>query len=133
MRLENSRLQTFGESVIPANTRLAGWAALVQGLSLKAPVRNPSCVSSQHVKGSRRHTEPWNMFDKRYWPGDDVEDHLGFALKHETMDLLILKRVFKAVGENLVAGLVRITPTGVTARRLWFFYEMLAGRNLDLP
>ena len=133
MRLESSRIQTFGESVIPTNTRLAGWAALVQGLSLKASVRYPSCVSTQHVKGSRRHTEPWNMFDKRYWPGDDVEDHLGFALKHETMDLLILKRVFKAVGENLVAGLVRIAPTGVTARRLWFFYEMLSGRNLDLP
>ena len=133
MRLESNSLQTFRESIIPANTRLAGWAALVQGLSLKAPVRYPSCVSSKHVKGSRRRTELWSLFDKRYWPGDAVEDHLSFALKHETMDLLILKRVFKAVGETLVADLVRRAPTGVTARRLWFFYEMLTEQNLDLP
>jgi len=133
MRLERSRARTFQESVIPANTRLAGWAALAQALSIKAPLRRSSCVSEQHVKGSRRVDGIWSIFDQRYWPGDDFEDHFSFAFRHEEIDLLILKRVFEAVDRNVVADLIRKVPTGVPGRRAWFFYELLTGRSLDVP
>lgn len=133
MRLERSHIQTFQESVIPANARLAGWAALVHALSVKAPLRRPSCVSEQHIKGSRREEELWSIFDQRYWPGDDFEDHLTFALRHEEIDLLILKRVFEAVDQNVVISLLRRAPTSVLGRRAWFFYELLTGRSLDVP
>ena len=113
--------------------RLAGWAALIQALSIKAPVRRPSCVSEQHIKGSRREEELWRIFDQRYWPGDDFEDHLSFALKHEEIDLLILKRIFEAIDQQIVADFLRKAPTGVQGRRAWFFYELLTGRSLDVP
>jgi hypothetical protein len=133
MRLERSHDRTSQESVIPANTKLAGCAALVQALSIKAPVRRPSCVSEKHVKGSRRNEKLWRIFDQRYWPGDDFRDHLTFALRHEEIDLLILKRVFEAVDQNVVADLIQRAPTGVPGRRAWFFYELLTGRTLDVP
>jgi len=125
--------RTFQERTIPANTRLVGWAALVQALSIKAPVRRPSCVSEKHVKGSHRDEEFGRIFDQRYWPGDGVEDHLTFALRHEAIDLLILKRVFEAVEKRVVADFVRRAPTSVPGRRAWFFYEMLIGQTLDVP
>src|SRR5688572_17628640 len=131
MRLENSTARLFQENAIPANTRLVGWAALVQGLSLKAVVRRPSVVSEQHVKGSRRNENHWSIFDQRYWPGDDFEDHLSFALRHEEIDLLTMKRVFEAVSENVIGDLLRRAPTGVQSRRAWFFYELLTGRSVD--
>ncbi len=111
---------------------LAGWAALVHALAIPAPVRRLSCVSEKHVSGSHRREGAWTIFDKRYWPGDTFAEHLSFALRHEDIDLLILKRVFEAVPEIEVAALVRAAPTGIPARRAWYLYETLTGRTLAI-
>jgi hypothetical protein len=133
MRRDTTPFRTFQESLVPEQTRLAGWAALVQALSLKAPVRQPSCVSKKHVRGSQRQEGVWKVFDKRYWPGDNLTDHLIFALRHEDLDLLILKGAFDAMPAKALEELVAATPTGIPARRAWFLYEWLTGRTLDLP
>ena len=133
MRLELACSPYFQESVVPDETRLAGWAALVKEFSIKVPVRQPSCVSKKHIKGSQREERNWRVFDKRYWPGDTLADHLIFAFRHETLDLLILKHIFDAVPGDAVAELVRAAPTGVPARRIWYFYEWLTGKTLNLP
>ena len=132
MRLEAAPIAVFQEKTVPDGTRLAGWAALVQALALQAPVRRPSCVSEQHIRGSHREEGAWAVFDKRYWPGDTFADHLTFALRHEDMDFLILKRVFEAVPQAEVEAIVRAAPTGVPARRAWYLYEILTGRTLDV-
>jgi hypothetical protein len=72
MRLELILAHTFQENLVPEKTKLVGWAALVQAMSLKAPVHKPSCVSDKHVRGSQREEGIWRVFDKRYWPGDNV-------------------------------------------------------------
>ena len=133
MRLNPISGPTFQEKNIPRNTRVAGWAALAQALAIRAPVRHPSCVSNLHIRGSRRNDESWTVFDRRYWPGDDFEDHLSFALRHEDLDLLILKRVFDAVGRSVVTRLVQRAPTGIPSRRAWFLCETLTGQTLDVP
>ena len=132
MRLESARLAIFQEKNVPEGTRLAGWAALVHALAIQAPVRNPSSVSEKHVSGSRRQEEGWSVFDKRYWPGENFADHLIFALRHEDLDLLILKRIFEAVPQGEVEALVRAAPTGIPARQAWYLYEHLTGRPLGV-
>lgn len=136
MHLKSAPIAVFQESTIPTGTMLAGWAALVHAFAIPAPVRRLSCVSEKHVSGSHRQEGPWTIFDRRYWPGDTFADHLSFALRHEDIDLLILKRVFEAVPESEVAAMVRAAPTGIPARRAWYLYETLTGRILpidDLP
>jgi len=76
--------------------------------------------------------EEWSLFDKRYWPGDTFAGHLGFALRHEPIDLLILKRVLGAAPARELEALVRAAPTSILARRAWYFYEALTGRTLDV-
>jgi hypothetical protein len=120
-----------GESV-PQGMQLAGWAALVQALGLQAPVRRPSCVSEKHIGGSQREEGRWRVFDKRYQPGDQFADHLTFALRHENIDLLILKRAFNAAPKAVLEEYVRSAPTGTHTRRAWFFYETLTGQMLDV-
>lgn len=132
MRLNLNDARAFQENTVPDNAKLAGWAALVHALAIAAPVRRPSCVSEKHIRGNRREEKPWTVFDKRYWPGDNFADHLLFALRHEDIDLLILKRVFAAVPEAEMAALVRDTPTGVPTRRAWYLYELLTGRKLAI-
>jgi hypothetical protein len=104
MRLDLTPVHTFQENLVPDQTKLAGWAALVQALSLKAPVRQPSCVSEKHIRGSQREEGIWKIFDKRYWPGVNLADHLVFALRHEDLDLLILKRAFDAMPTKVLEG-----------------------------
>jgi hypothetical protein len=96
MRLESDPTPFFQGKMVPVGTRLAGWAALVRACAVHAPVRQPSSVSGKHIRGSQREEGDWVVFDKRYWPGDTFADHLTFALRHERIDLLILKRILEA-------------------------------------
>ncbi len=123
---------TFQEETIPAGARLAGSAALVQRLGISAPVRHLSCVSTQYVKGSHRIEDAWTVFDQRYWPGDDLADHLGFALRHEPLDLVALRRVFEALPPDAVKTLTRRVPKSAAQRRAWYLYETLTGRMMDV-
>jgi hypothetical protein len=133
MALDLTRSPVFQNSAVPADCRLAGRAALVQALRVEAPVSAPSCVSPRHVRGSRRKENAWQIFDKRYWPGETLADHLTFAVRHEPFDPLVLKRVFDAAGPAPIAALVHAAPTGTSARRLWFCYEAMTGVKLDVP
>ncbi|MBM3503343.1 MAG: cell filamentation protein Fic [Alphaproteobacteria bacterium] len=132
MELRLDPPSTFQGTVVPAGTSLVGWAAIVHALGLKAPVRRPSCVSDSHVRGSRRTDGNWRILDKRYAPGNRFEDHLGFALRHEPIDLLILKRAFESVPAPYLENFVKSAPTGTLTRRVWFFCERLTGKQLDI-
>lgn len=122
----------FQNEPLLENTRLVGWAALVHGLNIKAPVRQTCCVSEKHITGSQRKEGVWQVFDKRYAPDETPLDHIVFALKHENIDLLILKRTFEKIPPADIEAFIRATPTGVVARRIWFFYELLLGQALDI-
>lgn len=91
-----------------------------------------SCVSESHVRGSHRQEQSWRVYDKRYWPGDMATDHISFTLRHENIDLLVLKRAFEAIDENALVDFIKSAPTGVETRRTWFFYETLIGKQLAL-
>lgn len=132
MRLETPSNGLFHEQAIPKGTRLAGASALVHEFSVAAPLRRPSCVSEQHVGGSRRQVGDWIVFDRRYWPGETLADHLSFMLRHEDADLLLLKRIFEAVPTAEVEAIVREAPTSLPIRRAWYWFETLTGRTLDV-
>ena len=132
MKLAPAPIKVFQEKTVPDGTKLAGWAALVHALGIPAPIRRPSCVSEQHIRGSHRKEGAWTVFDKRYWPGDTFADHITFALRHEEIDLLVLKRAFEAVPEAEIEAMVHAAPTGIPARRAWYLYEILTGRTLDV-
>lgn len=132
MALKRSQPATFQGQTVPQGTRLAGAAALAHELALPVPVRNPSCVAEHHISGSRRDDGPWTVFDRRYWPGDGLTDHVLFSLKHERLDLLVLRRIFQALPEESVKSLVHTAPTSAPVRRVWFLYETLTGRRVDV-
>lgn len=131
LELENSRL--FQEKHVPQDASLIGMSALVQYLNVEAPVRKPACVSSRRIKQIKRDTGEWRIFDSKYAVEDTVEAHLVFAIRHEDLDLLVLKRTFLALPEKELAAYVRSAPTGPTVRRIWFLYEYLTGKILDVP
>lgn len=132
MKLDLTAADYFQGDLVPPGTELAGWAAIVHALGIKAPVRSPSVISQKHVGGSQRTDGRWRIWDKRYRTSGDFTDHLNFALRHEPIDLLILKRAFDAVPEKLIEDFIKDTPSGAVTRRAWFFYELLTGKRLDI-
>lgn len=132
MTLKRVQSPTFQEQTIPRGARLAGAVALVHELALAVPIRRPCCVADQHISGSRRADGKWTVFDKRYWPGNEFADHLIFFLRHEDVDLLVLRRVFEAAPPRAIKALVRRAPSATHVRKAWFLYEALTGRRLDI-
>ena len=133
MRFVPTAPLTFQDELVPDGTRLAGLSALVCALEIKAPVRAVCCVSQKHIRGGTKNEGAWKIFDKRYWPGESFGGHLTFALKHEDMDLLVLKRVFDVVSPREIETFVQSSPTGAPSRRAWFLYEILTGNQLKIP
>lgn len=124
-------VSVFHESWLPVSAAPAGYAALIgtHGLCVPWP-RELTAISPKNKAAS---SEGWRVLPARYAPEASLEGHLTFALKHEGVQLLILKKLFEAVGPKPIEALVREAPTGAYARRIWFFYEWLLGCDLDLP
>jgi Fic/DOC family len=122
----------FQDKHIPRESALVGLSALVYALNVEAPVRKPSCVSPRRIKEQKIDTGEWRIFDSKYAVESTARGHLAFALKHEDLDLLVLKRIFLALPESEIAEYVRSTPTGPIVRRIWFLYEFLTGNVLDV-
>jgi hypothetical protein len=124
-------VSVFHESLLPAPASLAGYAALIEAHGLKVPLPRVLTAVSPQNKSST--SSEWRVLPARYAPQASLEGHLTFALKQEGVNLLLLKKLFEATGPGPIETMVRNAPTGIYARRVWFFYEWLLDRQLDLP
>ena len=121
----------FQELVLPERATPAGYAALIDAYDLKAPFPRTFSATGEHHR--IRHERGWRILTPRHKPKATLEGHLTFALKYEGLDLAVLKRLFVSVGPREIEAVVQSKPTGVYARRIWFLYEWLLGKQLDLP
>ena len=132
MLIKAQRPEFLQDEPVPAASRLAGWSALAHHFGISAPILRPSCVSDKHIHGNRRLNGIWSVFDKRYAPDETLEGNMNFAFRHENMDMLLLKRILEAVPERAIADMVTGAPVSSIARRIWFYFETLTGRLLDI-
>lgn len=121
----------FHDRRLPEAGAPAGYAALIDAYHLSAPIpRTLSAIGTKHRILER---DGWRLYTPRHAPEASLEGHLTFALKYEGLDLAVLKRLFLAVAEGEIVELVKQKPTGLYTRRIWFLYEWLLGRELNLP
>ena len=66
-------------------------------------------------------------------PDTTLEGQLVFALKYEGLDLAVLKRLFEAADPQDIEAMIADKPTSAYMRRIWFLYEWLLDKRLDLP
>jgi Fic family protein len=123
-------VSVFHDRRLPEKAIPAGYAALIDAYKLAVPV--PRILSAIGTKHRIIEQGGWRIYTPRHAPETSLEGHLTFALKNEGLDLAVLKRLFLAVKEGEIAELVRQTPTGLYTRRIWFLYEWLLGRELEL-
>jgi hypothetical protein len=58
------------------------------------------------VRDNKRSEDHWEIYDKRYQPEPTLLGHLTFALRHESIDLLILKRVLDKASQPALVEIV---------------------------
>ena len=121
----------FHGSRLPERATPVGYAALIDAHGLKVPLpRELSAIGRRHKEYEQ---DGWHIFTPRHAPLASLEGNLTFALKYEGLDLLVLKSLFQVTGPKPIEAMVKATPTGTYARRVWFLYEWLLGKTLDLP
>jgi hypothetical protein len=121
----------FHDRRLPELAAPVGYAALIDALHLRIPLpRTLAAIGPRHKQYQQ---DGWRIYTPRHAPRANLGGHLTFALKHEGLDLGVLKALFQVAGPRALEAIVRATPTGGYARRAWFLYEWLLGGRLDLP
>lgn len=121
----------FLERRLPEKATPAGYSALIDFYDLRVPLPRVLFAIGQRHKTVR--DRGWCILTPRHTPNPSIDGHLTFAIKYEGLDLAVLKRLFKSIGPGPIEKLVQDKPTGAYARRIWFLYEWLLGRRLNLP
>ena len=129
MKLKLEKTDIFQEKYVPADTSVAGLSALVQGLNVMAPVRNPVAVSKKRFKESIKETSQWRIFDNKYAVEPTIDAHLTFAMRHENIDLLVLKRIFQALPEKKLPHIFPASPPAKLPGGCGFCTNFLPARS----
>lgn len=121
----------FHERWLPEEAIPVGYAALIHAYDLAVPI--PHTLAAIGPRHKVYEADGWHVFTPRHQPAHTLDAQLTFALRYEGLDLAVLKALFRATGPDPVAEIVRVSPTGSYARRIWFLYEWLLQEQLDLP
>jgi len=73
-----------------------------------------------------------HIYPKSYVLAKDPLKHLEFALKHEGLNLAIIKQTFLKIEKSLITTYINHSPTGKYARKIWFLYEFLLNKRLPI-
>ncbi|MFN2268091.1 MAG: Fic family protein [Desulfonatronovibrio sp.] len=115
---------------LPVSATPAGYSALIHALTIKVPL--PRILYATSEKHIIMDDQGWRIMTPRYAPKPTVFSHITFALKYEGLDLTVLKRIFLTIGPGPVEDMIKSSPTGAYARKIWFLYEWLLGETLSL-
>lgn len=110
---------------------VAGYAFLVEKFSLKLPI--PDLLTAISIKNKKYQIDNWRILSVLNKPREDtLYAHLEFALKFEGIDLLLLSKLFQVINKIELEEAIRLQPTSKYTRQIWFLYEWLTGKLLDI-
>ena len=121
----------FHETRLPEAALPVGYAALIDAYDLRVPQPHSFCAIGKRHKVYE--ADGWHLFTPRHRPEATLEGHLVFALRYEGLNLIVLKRLFEVLDPKDLETIIKAKPTGSYMRRIWFLYEWLLDRPLDIP
>jgi Fic family protein len=125
------RIPAFHGRELPEEGVIVGYAALISYLELPVPI--PEIITLISDKNKKYEIEGWKVFTPKHKPEESIYKQLVFALKYEGVHLLVFKKIFKKLTTEGVLEILRIEPTGIYSRKIWFLYEWLMNETLDIP
>jgi hypothetical protein len=115
--------------------KATGYQFLIEKYALDVLSPYKKCFLTTHAI---RHKEIMiggeeEFFPVKYKVGDSWHDHLIFALKYEGVNLAVMKALFPKIKQDELVELIQSKRTSVYLRKIWFFYEFLMRRELQIP
>jgi hypothetical protein len=107
----------------PSEFRPAGYVYLLEKFQLSGiPNWHRSWISDSDQYASRKQGPKIDeVFRSQSWPGDQIGDHLEFALKYDGVNLSLLALIFSAIPQNDILAYILSKPTGKYAGEYGFF------------
>jgi hypothetical protein len=124
-------ISIFHGKQTPEKGTLVGYGAIIEALGL--PVPFPSTLALISEKRRQYSVPGWIVFTPRHKPRDSLYHNLVFSIKYEGINLLFFKKLFESVDELVIEELVKNEPLSQFSRRIWFLYEWLTQKTLNLP
>ncbi len=126
----------FQNEVLPSSCKLIGYSWLINNFNLELPLRQLCCVSEKRLASQTIKNGSWLIFDAQLMVEDLAYTHLEFAIKHEYIDLLVLKRILEVFPKESLLENIQNNPKRILSKKIWFLYEFLLKTELalaDLP
>ena len=121
----------FQSEIIPDSCRLIGYSWLLNHFQINLPLRQLCCVSEKRIAGQTIIKGNWLIFDAQLMVEETVFAQLEFAIKHEHLDLLLLKKILELFPkENLITN-IQNNPKRILSKKIWFLSEFLL--KIELP
>ncbi len=118
--------------ILPKSTQAVGYTWLIEYFKLELPLRELCCISKIRLDTQKEQKGKWNIFDSQVKFENTISGHLEFSLKHENIDLLILKSILNVCPiEELHEHIIK-NPKAILKKKIWFFYELLLQKTLEI-
>ncbi len=124
------RITIFHGRQTPEEAVLVGYGAIIEALQLAVPM--PFQLALISSKKRQYKNEQWQVYTSRHQPEDNLHKHLVFALKYEGINLLVFKKLFETISQKEIETIVQQEILGQYSRRIWFLYEWLLNKKLDI-
>jgi len=125
------------EMEVPVGATALGYRRLVELFNVKTIPHFRWSFASPKWEKREFHFNDQNLtihlYPSSYRLSDDIFEHLEFALKHEGLNLYILKKVLMEISPVEISKYISSKPTGKYARMLWYLYEKFNEKQLPLP
>lgn len=125
------QLSFFHGRTVPEDGVIVGYGAIIEVFKLAVPIPNKlSFVSS---KNRQFENDEWKVYPASYLPDENLYKQLIFALKYEGVNLLLFKKLFEVLSSIEMEEMIQLENLGQYSRRIWFLYEWLTGKKLNIP
>lgn len=114
-----------------------GYKAISEKLNLNVLPHYRESYIALHGRGKTiiENNHEVHIYPKSYALNDhnDLLENLEFALKHDGINLEIIKSLFENMDPDIITRHIQKHPTGAYSRKIWFLYEFLMNKKLNLP
>jgi len=125
-------IKTFQNRPLSSYCSLIGYSWLIDYFDLTIPLRELSAISQKRLSSQRVQNGEWVEFDSQFKVKPTPYAHLEFAIKHEKLDLLVLKTIFKQFPIDELVTNIKTNPKRILNKKIWFYYEFLLEERLPI-
>ncbi|MCF6309075.1 MAG: Fic family protein [Sulfurimonas sp.] len=122
----------FQNKILPNSTKLIGLSWLIDYFNLEVLLRDLCCISEKRLSSQKIKKDEWLIFDAQLKVEENAYSNLEFAIKHENIDLLVLKFILKAFSKDDILRNIKINDKRILSKKIWFLYEFLLCDKLEL-